>query len=170
MQGNAVLDVKDLSANNDKGLQALQGCNLQRACAGEILGVAGVSGNGQKELVETLCGVRKPTAGQMLVNGKNVAGCSPTEISAAGVGRVPEDRHEGVVGEMTVSENMALDHMEDFVQNGMLDRKSMISQAEELIRPVPDQGQTARPGAHAFRRQPAKSAAGAGAYRRNPQV
>ena len=56
-------------------------------CA-EILGVAGVSGNGQKELAETLSGVRKPTAGQVLVNGINVAGCTPTEISAAGVGRV----------------------------------------------------------------------------------
>jgi ABC-type uncharacterized transport system ATPase subunit len=92
-----------------------------------------VSGNGQKELVETLSGVRKPTAGQVLVNGKDVAGCTPTQISAAGVGRVPEDRHEGVVGEMTVSENMALDHMDDFVRRGMLDRKGMYRQAEELI-------------------------------------
>ena len=101
---------------------------------GEILGLAGVSGNGQKELVETLCGVRQPTGGKMIVNGKNLAGCSPQEISAARVGRVPEDRHEGVVGEMTVSENMALDQMEDFVKNGVLDRKKMISHANELIK------------------------------------
>jgi simple sugar transport system ATP-binding protein len=80
-----------------------------------------------------LSGVRKPTAGQVLVNGINVAGCTPTEISAAGVGRVPEDRHEGVVGEMTVYENMALDHMDDFVNRGILDRKRMVRQAEELI-------------------------------------
>ena len=126
------LEVKGLSANNDQGLQAVKDVSFKVNCA-EILGVAGVSGNGQKELVETLCGVRKPTAGQMLVNGKDVAGCTPTQISAAGVGRVPEDRHEGVVGEMTVYENMALDHMNDFVHRGMLDRKGMYRQAEELI-------------------------------------
>ena len=130
--GECFLEVKGLSANNDKGLPAVKDVSFKVKCA-EILGVAGVSGNGQKELVETLSGVRKPTAGQVLVNGKNVAGCTPTEISAAGVGRVPEDRHEGVVGEMTVYENMALDHMDDFVQRGILDRKRMVRQAEELI-------------------------------------
>ena len=130
--GACFLEVKGLSANNDKGLQAVKEVSFKVNCA-EILGIAGVSGNGQKELVETLSGVRKPTAGQVLVDGKNVAGCTPNEISAAGVGRVPEDRHEGVVGEMTVYENMALDHMGDFVRRGILDRKSMVRQAEELI-------------------------------------
>jgi simple sugar transport system ATP-binding protein len=77
--------------------------------------------------------VRKPTAGQVLVNSKNVAGCTPTQISAVGVGRVPEDRHEGLVGEMTVYENIALDHLEEFVHNGLLDRKGMVRQAEALI-------------------------------------
>jgi simple sugar transport system ATP-binding protein len=130
--GECFLEVKGLSANNDKGLPAVKDISFKVKCA-EILGVAGVSGNGQKELAETLSGVRKPTAGQVLVNGINVAGCTPTEISAAGVGRVPEDRHEGVVGEMTVYENMALDHMDDFVNRGILDRKRMVRQAEELI-------------------------------------
>ena len=130
--GACFLEVKGLSADNDKGLQAVKEVSFKVNCA-EILGIAGVSGNGQKELVETLSGVRKPSAGQVLVDGKNVAGCTPNEIAAAGVGRVPEDRHEGVVGEMTVYENMALDHMADFVRRGMLDRKSMVRQAEELI-------------------------------------
>ena len=130
--GECFLEVKGLSANNDKGLKAVKGVSFAVNC-GEILGVAGVSGNGQKELVETLSGVRKPTAGQVLVNGKNVAGCTPTQISQAGVGRVPEDRHEGMVGEMTVYENMALDHMDDFTRRGLLDRKGMLRQAEELI-------------------------------------
>jgi ABC-type uncharacterized transport system ATPase subunit len=130
--GNCLLEIKGLSANNDKGFQAVRNVSLEVRC-NEILGVAGVSGNGQKELVETLCGVRKPTAGQVLVNGKNIAGCTPTEISAVGVGRVPEDRHEGMVGEMTVYENMALDHLDEFVHNSLLDRKGMYRQAEELI-------------------------------------
>ncbi len=132
-QRTSLLDVQKLSAMDDKGLPAVKQVSFS-VNAGEILGVAGVSGNGQKELVETLCGVRKATAGQVCVNGKNVTGCTPTQLSAAGVGRVPEDRHEGVVGEMTVYENMALDHMDDFVQRGMLDRKRMLAQSEELIR------------------------------------
>jgi ABC-type uncharacterized transport system ATPase subunit len=131
--GECALDVQDLSANNDKGIRSVKGVSFSVHC-GEILGLAGVSGNGQKELVETLCGVRQPTGGKVIVNGKNLAGCSPQEISAARVGRVPEDRHEGVVGDMTVSENMALDQMEDFVKNGVLDRKKMIGHANELIK------------------------------------
>jgi ABC-type uncharacterized transport system ATPase subunit len=127
-----VLEVKDLTARDDQGLPALKGVSFN-VKAGEILGVAGVSGNGQKELVETLSGVRRPTAGKVLVCGRDVAGCSPTEINAAGVGRVPEDRHEGLVGEMTVYENMTLEHMEDFIHNGLLDRKHMIRTANELI-------------------------------------
>jgi general nucleoside transport system ATP-binding protein len=129
---DCVLEVKDLSARDDLGLPAVKKVSFS-VRAGEILGVAGVSGNGQKELVETLSGVRRPTGGQVLVEGKDVAGCSPTEINAAGVGRVPEDRHEGVVGEMTVAENMALEHLEDFVHKGLLDRKEMIRHAGELI-------------------------------------
>lgn len=130
--GDCILEVSGLSAASDKGILAVRqvSFNVKR---GEILGVAGVSGNGQKELVETLSGVRKPLSGVILVNGKNLAGCSPQEISSAGVGRVPEDRHEGVVGEMTVSENMALDQMEDFVKRGILNRKKMMRHASELI-------------------------------------
>lgn len=133
LEGPYLLEVKDLSAQDDKGLAALRSVNLG-VRAGEILGVAGVSGNGQKQLVEILCGLRKPNSGSILVNGRDLVGKSPTEISAAGVGRVPEDRHEGVVGDMSVYENMALDHLDDFIHNGMLDRKAMLKQAEGLIR------------------------------------
>ncbi len=130
--GEPVLVVDGICVNDEKGLQALNEVSFD-VRAGEILGLAGVSGNGQKQLVEILCGLRQPVCGKILVEGKNVAGKSPTEISAAGVGRVPEDRHEGVVGDMTVYENMALDHLDDFVHSGMLDRKAMFKQAEGLI-------------------------------------
>lgn len=127
-----VLQVQDLSVVNEKGLTALKNVSLE-VQAGEILAIAGVSGNGQRELVETLCGLRKPKSGKVLVEGKDLAGRSPAEISAAGVGRVPEDRHEGMVGDLTVYENIALDHLGDFENRGMLDRKSMLRQCEELI-------------------------------------
>jgi simple sugar transport system ATP-binding protein len=127
-----ILEVKELTVQNEKGLPALKRVSFS-VHRGEILGIAGVSGNGQKELAETLSGLRKPVSGQVLVSGKDLTGCSPTEISAAGVGRVPEDRHEGVVGEMSVYENLALDHLDDFVHNGLIDRRLMMKQAEELI-------------------------------------
>lgn len=131
--GECALEVDNLTANNDKGVCAVKNVSFS-VRSGEIFGLAGVSGNGQKELVETLSGVRVPVSGRMIVNGKNLAGCSPVEISAARVGRVPEDRHEGVVGEMTVYENIALDQMEDFVKNGVLDRNKMIRHANDLIK------------------------------------
>jgi general nucleoside transport system ATP-binding protein len=129
---DCMLEVKDLSVLNDKGLPALKRVSFD-VRRGEILGIAGVSGNGQKELAETLSGLRKPVSGQVQVCGQDLAGCSPTEISAAGVGRVPEDRHEGVVGEMSVYENLALDHLDEFERRGTLDRKAMLKQAEGLI-------------------------------------
>jgi simple sugar transport system ATP-binding protein len=127
-----MLDVIDLTACDDKGLPALKQVNLQ-VHKGEILGLAGVSGNGQKELAETLSGLRKPTTGRVLVEGHDVTHATPTQLSQAGVGRVPEDRHEGVVGEMSVYENLALDHLAEFEKNGLLDRKRMVKMAEELI-------------------------------------
>jgi simple sugar transport system ATP-binding protein len=131
-QALRLLEVKDLSANDDQGLPALKQVTFA-VHQGEILGLAGVSGNGQKELAETLCGLRKPSAGKIWVEGEDVTNCTPTELSAAGVGRVPEDRHEGVVGDMSVYENMALDHLAEFEHNGVLDRARMYRQAEELI-------------------------------------
>ncbi len=130
--GGPVLEVRGLSAKNDKGLDAVRNVNFT-VQAGEILGLAGVSGNGQKELVETLCGVRPATSGSMLVCGKDITGHNPNQINAAGMGRVPEDRHEGVVGEMTVYENLALEHMEEYVVNGLLNHRAMYKRAEELI-------------------------------------
>jgi ABC-type uncharacterized transport system ATPase subunit len=127
-----ILEVKDLSAHDAKGMTALKQVNLG-VKGGEILGIAGVSGNGQKELAETLCGLHKPSSGKILVEGKDVTGKSPTDLSHAGIGRISEDRHEGVVGDLTVYENLALDHLDTFERHGMLDRKAMLREAEELI-------------------------------------
>jgi simple sugar transport system ATP-binding protein len=81
-----MLEVKELTVQNDQGLPALKRVSFS-VHRGEILGIAGVSGNGQKELAETLSGLRKPVSGQVLVSGKDLTGCSPTEISGWGVCR-----------------------------------------------------------------------------------
>ncbi len=127
-----VLQVEQLRAADDQGLPALKGISLT-VHSGEVLGIAGVGGNGQRELAEALCGVRQPTGGHILVDGKNLTGATPTAFNAAGVGRIPEDRHTGAVGELTVAENLALEHLNEFLHGGVLDRPRILRHAEKLI-------------------------------------
>lgn len=67
------------------------------------------------------------------MSGREITGFEPSEITAAGVGRIPEDRHTGVVGELTVAENIALERLGSFVKNGMLDKSAIRAEAEKLI-------------------------------------
>jgi len=131
-EGPALLRIENLSALDKKGLTALRGVTLE-VRAGEILGVAGVSGNGQTELAHVLAGTLKPTAGRVMVGDQDLTGADPSRIVAAGVGRIPEDRHEGLISELTVAENLALEYLNDFVQAGRLDRKRIRQHAERLI-------------------------------------
>jgi ABC-type uncharacterized transport system ATPase subunit len=131
-QGRTLLCVEGLSAVDEKGLPALRGVSLDVG-AGEILGVAGVSGNGQTELSQVLAGTLKPTAGRVTVNDQDLTFADPAQVSAAGVGRIPEDRHQGVVGDLSVAENLALEYLEDFVSAGVLDHRRIRKHAEQLI-------------------------------------
>jgi len=130
--GEPVLQIERLGADDDRGLSMLKNVTLS-IDAGEILSVAGVGGNGQRELAETLCGVRRPRAGRILVNGQDLTAARPHEFTAAGVGRIPEDRHAGAVGELTVAENLALEHLGEFTRGGVLNREAILSNAAALI-------------------------------------
>ncbi|MEN8039887.1 MAG: ABC transporter ATP-binding protein [Actinomycetota bacterium] len=130
--GEKVLEVSDLSANGRLGLPALSGVDFDVA-SGEILGVAGVSGNGQTELAEVLSGMRKPTAGSIMANGAEIAGRNPNQVVAAGVGRIPEDRHEALVGDMSVANNLMLEHLEEVGKGFVLDRDRIRANALDLI-------------------------------------
>lgn len=131
--GQAVLELKGISALDNKGLPALKDVSLE-VRAGEIVGLAGVSGNGQTELAEVLAGTRSSTAGQVLVAGEDLTNAEPASLMAAGVGRIPEDRHASVVDRLTVAQNMALEHLDDFVKNGMLNHRHIQDHAEKLIK------------------------------------
>ena len=87
----AVLEIRQVSALNDKGVLALDNISLSLR-AGEILGLAGVAGNGQTELAEILTGMRKVTSGKVLVQGSDLTNASPREMIKHGVGQIPEDR------------------------------------------------------------------------------
>ncbi|GIF10915.1 ABC transporter ATP-binding protein [Actinoplanes teichomyceticus] len=107
--GRTVLQVSGLVVDDDRGVRAVDGVDLEIR-AGEVLGIAGVQGNGQTELVEAVMGLREVRAGQVQLDGEDLAGMSTKRILRSGVGYVPEDRsHDGVVKEFSVAENLVLD-------------------------------------------------------------
>ena len=113
--GEERLAIKGLKVRSDRGFLALDGLSLSIR-AGEILGLAGVSGNGQKELADAIAGLRKVEEGSIVLAGADLAGKSPREIIGAGLGYIPEDRHhEGIVPSFSVSENFIL---KDFASPG----------------------------------------------------
>jgi len=115
-----------------RGRPALDGVSLQ-VRAGEILGVAGVSGNGQRELVDVLCGMSTASAGRVLVAGRDVTGARPDQMVAAGVGRIPEDRHASLVAQLSVEDNLVLEDLASYRRGPFLDRRRIRVHARELI-------------------------------------
>ncbi|MEW5960138.1 MAG: ABC transporter ATP-binding protein [Chloroflexota bacterium] len=130
--GQIALQLKNVAALDNKGLPALKDISLE-VQAGEIVGLAGVSGNGQPELAQVLSGTRPVTGGQVIVMGRDLTNADPATLMAAGIGRIPEDRHASVVEHMSVAQNMALEHLDDFVTKGMLDHRRIRRHAERLI-------------------------------------
>lgn len=107
--GETVLEVRGLTVVDDRKVMAVDGVSFQ-VRSGEIVGIAGVQGNGQTELIEGITGLREVMSGSVLVGGKDVTDASPRELHELGVSHIPEDRQEsGLVLDFTVAENMILD-------------------------------------------------------------
>ncbi len=107
--GEVALAVRGLSVAGDTGGRAVDGVDLE-VRRGEIVGVAGVQGNGQTELCEALLGLRRTLGGTLEVGGRDLTGASTRDVLAAGVGYVPEDRQaDGLVGDFSIVDNLALD-------------------------------------------------------------
>jgi simple sugar transport system ATP-binding protein len=102
--------------------------------AGEILGIAGVSGNGQSELVEVLSGTLSVDEGQVEVGGSHLADVTPPSLLAAGVGMLGEDRHAAAVHNLPVVENLVLDQLQSVTRRGHLDRSAMAERCDVAIR------------------------------------
>jgi general nucleoside transport system ATP-binding protein len=129
-----VLEIEELHALNDSGLRALNGLSLS-LCGGEILGVAGVSGNGQRELVEIITGLRKKTGGEVKIGGADVSGYKPGKIAEIGVAHIPEDRiHKGSVPDMRVQDNLMLRDYKQYSKGFLLGSDAMRSQSTEMVR------------------------------------
>jgi general nucleoside transport system ATP-binding protein len=106
--GDVLLEVDDLHVQDDRGLPAVKGVSLS-VRAGEIVGIAGVDGNGQSELIEALTGLRKRESGRVLIAGREVERPTARRMLDAGLGHIPEDRQRrGLVLEFTIAENTQL--------------------------------------------------------------
>src|SRR5438309_5626618 len=127
--GNEViLAVRGLEARSDRGAAALQGVHFE-VRAGEILGIAGVGGNGQSELAQTILGLREPTAGSILIGGVDISRDDPKRTRARGVAYVPEDRHlEGLVLAFTVADDFILGKQDrpPYAVHGALDPAAIL--------------------------------------------
>jgi len=131
--GEPVLEVTGLSADNDRGVGTLRDVTLS-VRAGEVVGIAGVSGNGQTELAECLVGLRTPTAGRITVEGADLTGRSPRAFLDAGVGHVPSDRlGRGAAPELSVMHNLLLKEYRQAARGRILDYDAAAERAEQLV-------------------------------------
>ncbi|MFN8046852.1 MAG: ABC transporter ATP-binding protein [Dermatophilaceae bacterium] len=132
--GEVVLDVNDLHVKDDRNLEAVRGFTVQ-VRAGEIVGIAGVEGNGQRELVEALAGMRKVTSGSMSLGDMDLTKANPYTTHHAGLGHIPEDREKhGLVGAYSIADNLVLNEydQEPYAKGGVRQFDAVRANAEKL--------------------------------------
>ena len=133
--GKVVLEIDHLKVKNSKGLLGVKDFSLQ-VRAGEIVGVAGIDGNGQTELVYALTGLTKAEDGKVLLNGKDITHSSIKHRIEAGMGHIPEDRHKhGLILDFKLKENMVIHsyNQAPFAKNGLLQIPAIDKKTDELI-------------------------------------
>jgi len=133
--GEIRLNLTDLTCGSDRGTPGLRGVNLD-VRSGEILGIAGVSGNGQRELAETITGLRKVTGGKIELDSQDVTGLHPAALTARMLAYIPEERmRDGMIREFTVAENLILREHQNppYSRSGFLRLREISAHADELI-------------------------------------
>ena len=133
--GEVRLLLEGLTVSGDRDTEAVDDFSLE-VRSGEILGIAGVSGNGQRELAEAVAGLRPVMSGRVLVDGQDVTDAHPSRVRSAGLAYVPEERmRDGVIGEFTVAENvMLVEHDRDpYCRRGLLRLGRIVERAADLV-------------------------------------
>jgi ABC-type uncharacterized transport system ATPase subunit len=133
--GDLGLEIRNLTVMGDRGLVAVDDLSLE-VRKGEILGIAGVSGNGQREMAETIAGLRKLESGTIEIDGTDVTGAPPIKVRQAGLAYVPEERmREGAIAGFTVWENLLLiDYASpDYLKYGLFDFEAIKDHSNELV-------------------------------------
>ena len=133
--GEVKLSIRDVKAKNDQDLPSLEGVSLE-VRAGEIVGLAGVSGNGQRELAEAIAGLRHTTGGDIFINGQSIASASVAKRLQAGLAYIPEERNrDGIIGSFSVAENAILQNNAEYTRGGLFFNFGAINRhASNLVR------------------------------------
>ncbi len=134
-RGAPILEVENLSALSDKGVTAVDQMSF-KIHEGEIFGIAGISGNGQRELVEVIAGLRKEQEGKITLEGQDITQSSALERWEAGIGYIPADRIDvGSIGEFSLIENLMMNYYfdEEYSKGGTLDYKKVRDLTNEII-------------------------------------
>lgn len=133
--GGVVLKIEDLWVKDKRGIDILKGLDLELR-SGEILGIAGVDGNGQTELIDAITGMANSNRGKVSLNGKDITNTSPRNIIDTGMNSIPEDRQKrGLILEYTIKDNLILENVEHepFSTKGKLNFKNIDKNAKDLI-------------------------------------
>ncbi len=134
--GKPVLTIKGLEVRDDRKLKAVDGVNLE-VLSGEIVGVAGVEGNGQRELVEAICGMRPRAAGEVLVGGVPTENMHPHAVHLSGISHIPEDREKhGLVSSYSIADNLVLNQFdqEPFARGWIRNAGEITKNAHVLVK------------------------------------
>ncbi len=127
--------IKNLVVKDSRGIEAVKGLDLT-VRHGEVVGIAGVDGNGQSELIQALSGLRAIESGSIQLDGKDITKVPTRQRTEGGLGHIPEDRHKhGLVLQMGLDENIGLQtyYKEPLSKNGFLNKKAFVDLAERLI-------------------------------------
>ncbi|AUD14077.1 MULTISPECIES: ABC transporter ATP-binding protein [unclassified Planococcus (in: firmicutes)] len=130
------LTVQDLVVEDYRGIAKVKNLNLN-VRKGEIVGIAGIDGNGQSELIEAITGLRKVKSGKVLIHGKDVTGMKPRKVTEFGVGHIPQDRHKhGLVLDFPIGHNIALQtyYMAPISKSGIMDYNKITEKAQQIIK------------------------------------
>lgn len=134
-EGEVRLSLKNVNCESDRGAKGLINVNLD-VHSGEILGLAGVSGNGQRDLAEVIAGLRKPNSGKIILEGEDVSDCDTHELTMKMISYIPEERmRDGIIKDFSVAENMILREHDQpkFSENGFLKLKAIEDHTKQLI-------------------------------------
>lgn len=130
-----LLDVRNLSVTDDRKLEAVKNLSLE-VHAGEILGIAGVEGNGQRELVEAICSMRPRLSGEVVIKGKSIGNMNPRAAHLAGVSHIPEDREKhGLVTSYSIADNLVLNRFDQapFAKGWIRNLGQVANNGESLV-------------------------------------
>lgn len=133
---DVVLAIEELKVKDSRGIEAVKNLSLT-VRSGEIVGIAGVDGNGQSELIEAITGLKKVTDGKIKLKNKEIQNLKPRKITESGIAHIPQDRHKhGLVLDYTIGENMVLQtyYQEPISKMGILNDKNVYDKARKLIK------------------------------------